>query len=179
MAHRRVHHRSSAPRRPSRCLSPSFRARPLRGVQGRPVPELDRATAANGLPCFTGRYDWRLPTTTQLKSILDMSAAGCGTGGACIASIFGPTAVDVRGAAPRCTGRRPPTRRSWNRAARPSCAAAPSAAPGRLPTSDRGRRFASSVSGLDFTRRSCIQTGRSFESVSLPMASLRWTEESS
>jgi hypothetical protein len=60
----------------------------------------------NGRLCSTdactglgGHTDWRLPTIGELKSILDLSATGCGTGSSCINPIFGPTALDYYWAA--------------------------------------------------------------------------------
>jgi uncharacterized protein DUF1566 len=41
--------------------------------------------------CFANHCDWRLPSIVELQGILDLSATGCGDGGACIDPIFGPT----------------------------------------------------------------------------------------
>ena len=39
-----------------------------------------------------GRHsDWRVPTLSELQTIVDVSATGCGTGSPCIMPIFGPT----------------------------------------------------------------------------------------
>jgi hypothetical protein len=40
---------------------------------------------------FNGHCDWRLPSVAELNSIVDSSAAGCGSGSPCIDPIFGPT----------------------------------------------------------------------------------------
>ena len=40
---------------------------------------------------FNNHCDWRLPTIAELKSIVDLSASGCGSGSPCIAPVFGPT----------------------------------------------------------------------------------------
>jgi hypothetical protein len=36
-------------------------------------------------------HDWRVPNILELKTILDLGAAGCGSGSPCIDPIFGPT----------------------------------------------------------------------------------------
>jgi hypothetical protein len=44
-------------------------------------------------PAFAGHCDWRLPGITELQTIVDLSAPGCGSGSPCIDPIFGPTKV--------------------------------------------------------------------------------------
>ncbi len=48
----------------------------------------------NGRFPFAGHSDWRLPTLTELRSIVDLSATGCGSGSPCIDPVFGPTQLD-------------------------------------------------------------------------------------
>ena len=61
---------------------------------------INQVNAAN----FAGYSDWRLPLetgnnfpsgATELETIVDLAAPGCGTVGPCIDGIFGPTAVDA------------------------------------------------------------------------------------
>jgi hypothetical protein len=42
-------------------------------------------------PCSSLYHDWRLPNIVELQSIVDLGAAGCGSGSACIDPIFNPT----------------------------------------------------------------------------------------
>ena len=51
----------------------------------------DGRTVSGG---FAGHCDWRLPQVSELLTILDLGAAGCGTGSPCINPSFGPTAAD-------------------------------------------------------------------------------------
>ena len=44
---------------------------------------------------FAGHCDWRLPTLTELRGIIDVTASGCGLGSPCIDPIFGPTIPDA------------------------------------------------------------------------------------
>jgi hypothetical protein len=46
--------------------------------------------AALNSAVFAGYSDWRLPTNAELQTLVDMTAPGCGGGGACIHSIFLP-----------------------------------------------------------------------------------------
>jgi len=58
------------------------------------LSRLNACTSEDGLSVtggFAGHCDWRLPTITELATILDAGGAGCGLGSPCIAPIFGPT----------------------------------------------------------------------------------------
>lgn len=59
----------------------------------------DFLARTNGVLCSSdtctglgGHSDWRIPSIAELKTIVDESATGCGTGSVCINAIFGPTA---------------------------------------------------------------------------------------
>jgi hypothetical protein len=41
--------------------------------------------------CFANHCDWRIPTIAELRTIIELTAAGCGSGTACIDLAFGPT----------------------------------------------------------------------------------------
>jgi hypothetical protein len=43
--------------------------------------------------CFVNRCDWRIPTIAELRTIIESSAPGCGSGFACIDPAFGPTQI--------------------------------------------------------------------------------------
>jgi len=49
--------------------------------------------------CFARHCDWRLPTITELQTIIDLNAPGChtGVGGLCIDAVFGPVNVNSLG----------------------------------------------------------------------------------
>jgi len=48
----------------------------------------DGSTITGG---FNSHCDWRLPTIAELRTIVALSAPGCGSGSPCIDPIFGPT----------------------------------------------------------------------------------------
>ncbi len=48
--------------------------------------------ATSTCPGLGGHSDWRVPTLSELQTIVDLSATGCGTGSPCIMPVFGPTA---------------------------------------------------------------------------------------
>jgi len=50
----------------------------------------DGSTQTGG---FNNHCDWRLPTISELNSIVDLSASGCGSSSPCIRPVFGPTAA--------------------------------------------------------------------------------------
>lgn len=56
--------------------------------------------ALNTPPCFASHCDWRVPTvhedggSEELETIVDLNAPGCGSGGPCVAPIFGPTDIN-------------------------------------------------------------------------------------
>jgi hypothetical protein len=60
---------------------------------------LNNCTSSDGTAVtsagFAGHCDWRLPTIQELKTIFDLTAAGCGSGSPCIDPIFGPTVADT------------------------------------------------------------------------------------
>jgi hypothetical protein len=55
---------------------------------------LNNGTSSDGTAisgCFAGHCDWRLPTSAELQTIVDLSAPGCGSGSPCIYAELGPT----------------------------------------------------------------------------------------
>ena len=50
--------------------------------------------ATSTCPGLAGHSDWRVPTLSELQTIVDLSASGCGMGSPCINSIFGPTVAN-------------------------------------------------------------------------------------
>ena len=56
---------------------------------------LNNETSGDGATtsgCFAGHCDWRLPSIVELRTIVDSTAPGCGSGSACIdQTVFGPT----------------------------------------------------------------------------------------
>jgi hypothetical protein len=50
--------------------------------------------ATSTCPGLAGHSDWRVPTLSELQTIVDLSATGCGTGSPCIMPVFGPTVLD-------------------------------------------------------------------------------------
>jgi hypothetical protein len=59
------------------------------------LAELNGCESADGITItggFADHCDWRLPSIAELKTIVDMSTPGCGTGPLCIDTVvFGPT----------------------------------------------------------------------------------------
>lgn len=57
--------------------------------------KLNAVTSPNGttqIGGFAGHYDWRLPTSAELQTIVDFTEGNCdGGSGPCIGPIFGPT----------------------------------------------------------------------------------------
>jgi len=51
--------------------------------------------ASSTCPSLGGHSDWRLPTLSELQTIVDLAATGCGTGSPCIDPVFGPTVPNV------------------------------------------------------------------------------------
>ena len=58
---------------------------------------LNGGTSLDGVAtsgCFAGHCDWRLPTVEELRGIVDLGAAGCGSGSPCIDPSVGPMQAD-------------------------------------------------------------------------------------
>ena len=58
------------------------------------LPNLNNCGSSDGSTItggFAGHCDWRLPTSAELQTIVDLTASGCGSGSPCIFSAFGPT----------------------------------------------------------------------------------------
>jgi hypothetical protein len=76
----------------------------------------DFLARTNGVLCslntctgLGGHTDWRLPTIAELKTIVDLSATGCGSGSPCINPIFGPTVPNYYWSATTYAGGSPGT----------------------------------------------------------------------
>jgi hypothetical protein len=50
--------------------------------------------ATSTCPGLAGHSDWRVPTLSELQTIVDLSATGCGPLSPCIIPVFGPTVPD-------------------------------------------------------------------------------------
>ena len=48
-------------------------------------------TNSDASTCFANHCDWRIPNLIEFKSIVELSAPGCGAGSPCIDPAFGPT----------------------------------------------------------------------------------------
>ena len=57
-------------------------------------PSAGQIVSAGLGTCFANHCDWRIPSIAELNSILDSTAAVCGSGYACIDPVFGPTRAD-------------------------------------------------------------------------------------
>ena len=51
----------------------------------------DDADSTGSTPCFANHCDWRIPKVTELSTIVNLTASGCGGGLPCIDPAFGPT----------------------------------------------------------------------------------------
>jgi hypothetical protein len=56
-------------------------------------PSAGQMVSAGVGTCFANHCDWRIPTIAELKTIIETSASGCGSGPPCIDPAFGPTQV--------------------------------------------------------------------------------------
>jgi len=64
--------------------------------------------AAGWTTCFARRCDWRVPTITELRSIVDVTVPGCGTGSPCIDPVLGPTVADGQNGSKYLSWTQPP-----------------------------------------------------------------------
>jgi hypothetical protein len=58
-------------------------------------PSAGQDVSAGAGSCFANHCDWRLPTITELQTIVESTASGCGSGSPCIDPVFGPTKPNV------------------------------------------------------------------------------------
>jgi hypothetical protein len=54
------------------------------------IGELPDHTNSDPSTCFANHCDWRMPNLIEFKSIVELSAPGCGAGSPCIDPAFGP-----------------------------------------------------------------------------------------
>jgi hypothetical protein len=60
------------------------------------LAKMNCSVSEDGSCPVDGKYrDWRIPTLAELRTIVDLSAPGCGSGSPCIDPTFGPTAASV------------------------------------------------------------------------------------
>jgi hypothetical protein len=51
------------------------------------------ASSDGSSTCYANHCNWRIPTIADLRTIIETTASGCGTGSSCIDPAFGPTAA--------------------------------------------------------------------------------------